>query len=112
MSEGTFLRLNSAMLNSVEPLQMFSIVGTIESCDGTTLVVKSVDMGQVFFTIDPGFVIPGPGRVVEVMGIKTAEGMVSGFIARDVGPSEGFDMSLYNDLITQIIPKFPEPFQA
>lgn len=63
MAEGTFVRLNSAMLNSVAPLQMFSIVGTIESCDGTTLVVKSVDMGQVSFSIDPSFVMPGPVRL-------------------------------------------------
>jgi len=66
MSEGSFLRLNSAMLNSVEPLQMFSIVGTIESCDGTTLVVKSVDMGQVFFNVDPGFVMPVPVRLKNI----------------------------------------------
>jgi hypothetical protein len=112
MSEGTFARLNSTLLKMFPPSQMFSIVGTIESCDGSTLVVKSCDQGQVSFAVDPTFYMPGPGRVVEVMGIKLEDGVINGFIARDVGPSEGFDMSLYNDLITHIMPKFPEPFQA
>lgn len=112
MTDGAFARLNSTMLNSFALGQMFSIVGTIESCDGQTLVVKSCDQGHVTFNVDEVFQMPGPGRVVEVMGMKMEDGTITGFIARDIGPSEGFDMSLYNDLITHIMPKFPEPFRA
>ena len=60
MSEGTFARLNSTLLKMFPPSQMFSIVGTIESCDGSTLVVKSCDQGQVSFAVDPTFYMPGP----------------------------------------------------
>jgi hypothetical protein len=60
MTDGAFARLNSAMLNSFAPNQMFSILGTIESCDGQTLVVKSCDQGHVSFNVDEVFQMPGP----------------------------------------------------
>lgn len=58
MSDGIFQRMNSAMLRSSIPGPIFSLVGTVLSCDGETLVIQACDKGQVPFIIDATFNVP------------------------------------------------------
>ncbi|GFH47347.1 hypothetical protein CTEN210_03822 [Chaetoceros tenuissimus] len=98
---GQFLRLNGEMLNRGDGQGgIFSIVGECLAFDGETITLKAADGVEIQFLNQGGLDLQ-MGSFIEVMGAHSEEGNQA-FIARELGSD--FDLSLYNELLTKVIP--------
>lgn len=109
---GIYPRLNGEMVKRREGIQgIFSVVGELVSRDTEILTIKACDGIPVTYAITPDFICEQDGRVVEIIGaLDPTSGSLAAFVLRDLG--NDFDLRLYNDLITKVIPKHSEYFTA
>ena len=100
--QGCYPRLNSTSLRNPESHNMIvSVIGSMEACDGENLTLKTADGGTIRVGEIDGNLDFQQGQIIEVIGLNHGS-HVQFFVKREI--SQDFDLQLYNDLITKILP--------
>jgi hypothetical protein len=109
--DGSYPRLNASMLHSRQFVgKIVSLVGCVESFDGTNIQLKCADNAMIsVHSGDAGFNLP-PGTFVEVVGFVNEDNTVTLFVTREL--TNDFDLDIYNKMLSvQHNPKFVQFFQ-
>mmetsp|Transcript_5798 Transcript_5798/g.8208 ORF Transcript_5798/g.8208 Transcript_5798/m.8208 type:complete len:126 (+) Transcript_5798:120-497(+) len=106
--DGAYPRLNAEHMNSGQYVgNIVSLVGCVESFDGSIVQFKCADGGVVNVMADSEFAI-NTGGFAELIGAVNEDNTLQLFVTREL-PND-MDLEVYNQMLVQVIhnPKFAE----